>query len=79
MYNIDELGLFINLLSDKSMCLDNERDAGKGNKGRKARVTVLLGSNADGSHKLEPLYREIEETPVLCRSAAVPVHIYKST
>ena len=32
MYKIDDLGLFINLLPDKSVCLDNERNAGKGNK-----------------------------------------------
>lgn len=53
VYNADEFGLFYNLLPDRSMCLQNEDT--HGNKQSKARLTVLLGANADGTDKLTPL------------------------
>ena len=52
-YNFDEFGLFFNLLPDKSMVQTSE-DA-HGNKQSKARVTVLIGSNGDGSDKPKPI------------------------
>ncbi|KAE8737218.1 hypothetical protein FOCC_FOCC017323 [Frankliniella occidentalis] len=48
IYNADESGLFFNLLPDSSMCLEKEDT--HGNKQSKARLTVLLGSNAHGSN-----------------------------
>jgi len=53
VYNFDEFGYFYNLLPDKSMMVKNSDS--HGNKQSKARVTVLIGSNADGSDKPAPL------------------------
>lgn len=53
VYNADEFGLFFNLLPDRTMCLEGEDP--HGNKQSKARLTVLLGCNADGTDKLTPL------------------------
>ncbi|KAK3924936.1 Tigger transposable element-derived protein 6 [Frankliniella fusca] len=53
VFNADEFGLFFNVLPDKSMVLSTEDCHGK--KGSKARITVLLACNADGSEKLAPL------------------------
>ncbi|KAK3930872.1 Tigger transposable element-derived protein 6 [Frankliniella fusca] len=63
VYNEDGLGLSYNLLPDKTMCTAEERNQAQapGNKQSKARVTVLLGIIADGSHKLTPCYREIRK------------------
>ncbi|KAK3908322.1 LOW QUALITY PROTEIN: Tigger transposable element-derived protein 4, partial [Frankliniella fusca] len=53
IYNVDEFGLYFNLLPDKTMCNGNKQAVG--NKGAKFRISVLLGSNADGTDKLKPL------------------------
>ncbi|KAE8741569.1 hypothetical protein FOCC_FOCC012906 [Frankliniella occidentalis] len=53
IYNVDEFGLFFNMLPDKSMVIAGEDT--HGNKHSKARLTVLLGSNADGTDKLPRL------------------------
>ncbi|KAK3931760.1 Tigger transposable element-derived protein 4 [Frankliniella fusca] len=53
IYNVDEFGLYVNMLPDKTMCIGTEQAVG--NKGSKFRVSVLLGSNADGTDKLKPL------------------------
>ncbi|KAE8738361.1 hypothetical protein FOCC_FOCC016158, partial [Frankliniella occidentalis] len=63
VYNADEFGLYINMLPDKTMCRKDEPESSKGNKQSKARVTVLLGSNADGSDKLLPLVIGKAKTP----------------
>ncbi|XP_018900654.2 tigger transposable element-derived protein 4 [Bemisia tabaci] len=52
-YNADELGLFYNLLPNKSLVVKG--DNCHGGKLSKQRVTVLLCFNSDGSHKLKPL------------------------
>ncbi|KAJ1520378.1 hypothetical protein ONE63_003513 [Megalurothrips usitatus] len=53
IFNADEFAVFINLLPDKSMVAPGEDT--HGGKQSKARVTCLIGSNADGSEKLTPL------------------------
>ena len=53
IYNVDETGLFFRMLPDKTFALKGE--SCHGGKKKKERVTVLLGANMDGSHKLKPL------------------------
>ncbi|XP_034250180.1 tigger transposable element-derived protein 6-like [Thrips palmi] len=53
IYNADEFGLFLNLLPDRTMCFSTEESSG--NKQSRARLTILLGCNADGTDKLRPL------------------------
>ncbi|KAK3920484.1 Tigger transposable element-derived protein 6, partial [Frankliniella fusca] len=52
IYNAAECGLFFNVLPDKTLVLD-KRDS-QGGKTSKARITVLLAANGDGSDKLTP-------------------------
>ena len=51
IYNIDETGLFYRLLPNTTLA----SQAVRGMKQDKSRITVLLGCNADGSHKLKPM------------------------
>ena len=53
IYNVDETGLFFKSMSNKTFALKGETC--HGGKKYKDRVTVLLGANMDGSHKLKPL------------------------
>ncbi|XP_055380074.1 jerky protein homolog-like [Condylostylus longicornis] len=54
LYNVDETGLFYKNLPEKTYVLSSEKNA-PGIKSYKQRITVLLGTNATGSHKLKPL------------------------
>ncbi|XP_036344810.1 jerky protein homolog-like [Rhagoletis pomonella] len=54
IYNVDETGLFYRCLPDKTYVSLFEKTA-PGYKIQKERISVLLGVNADGSHKLMPL------------------------
>lgn len=53
IYNVDETGLFYQLMPSKTYSVKGE--ACHGGKMSKQRITVLLCSNADGSDKLEPI------------------------
>lgn len=54
LYNADESGLFFRLLPQKTFVAATEKTA-PGRKTAKERVTFLLCSNADGSHKVTPM------------------------
>ena len=53
VYNMDELGLYFDLLPSASYVIGTDRL--RATKNSKRRLTVLLGANADGSDKLVPL------------------------
>ena len=53
IYNVDETALYYNLLPSRTLA-EKSDDCHDG-KRSKERVTVLLGTNADGSDKLKPL------------------------
>lgn len=53
VFNLDETGLFFQLVPDKTLTFQSEDCSG--GKKSKQRVTVLLGANMDGSEKLKPL------------------------
>lgn len=53
IFNVDECGLFYRLLPDKTLTFKNEKCIG--GKKSKERLTILLGSNMDGSEKLKPI------------------------
>lgn len=52
VYNMDEIGLFFKCLSDKTFTFKG--DPCSRGKNSKERVTVMLGSNSTGTHKLKP-------------------------
>lgn len=54
IYNADESALFYRKLPRKTHALANEKTAA-GGKVKKDRVTIMLCSNAAGTHKLKPL------------------------
>lgn len=51
-YNLDETGLFFNLLPDRTLSVKGEKC--HGGTRSKQRLTVVLACNSDGSHKLRP-------------------------
>lgn len=53
IYNMDESGLFYNLLPEKTLALKGEKC--RGGKRSKERLTIAFGVNMDGSDKLKPL------------------------
>ncbi|XP_063244145.1 tigger transposable element-derived protein 6-like [Bacillus rossius redtenbacheri] len=53
VYNADELGMFYNLMPDRTLAMKG--DMCKGAKRSKERLTVLLCCNMDGSDKMKPL------------------------
>ena len=53
VYNVDETGLFYQMLPHRTLAFKGETT--QGGKASKARITVLLGANMDGSDKLKPL------------------------
>jgi hypothetical protein len=54
IYNIDETGLLWRVLPSK-MLMDITKKSVKGYKSSKERITVVLCTNASGTHKLMPL------------------------
>lgn len=54
IFNADETGLNFKMLPKKSLASRNEKSA-PGHKMNKQRVTVLLCSNASGTHRLRPM------------------------
>lgn len=53
VFNADETGLFFKCLPDRTLSFMNEKC--HGGKNSKERVTLLFGTNMDGSEKLRPL------------------------
>lgn len=62
IYNIDETGLFFNLLPNKTLM--EKSDPCDGGKHSKQCLTVLLETYADGTDKLRPLSSENIKSPV---------------
>ena len=54
IYNADETGLYFKCLLDRTLVSKTE-DRTTGYKQYKDRVTILVGTNATGDHKLRPL------------------------
>uniref|UniRef100_UPI00358E07B1 jerky protein homolog-like n=1 Tax=Myxine glutinosa TaxID=7769 RepID=UPI00358E07B1 len=55
IYNADETGLFFKCLPDRTLASRKEEQRTTGYKKYKDRVTILVGTNASGEHKLRPL------------------------
>jgi hypothetical protein len=53
IFNVDETGLFYNVLPNKTLCIKGKKCHGE--KQSKLRLTVLLFVNSDGTEKLQPL------------------------
>lgn len=53
IYNADETGLFFKCLPDKTLSFKGDKC--HGGKNSKHRLTVMLGTNCTGTHKLRPL------------------------
>jgi len=61
VFNADETGLFYEMLPSKTLAFSS--DSCSGGKKSKQRLTVLLGSNASGTEKLDPLVIGRSENP----------------
>lgn len=72
VFNMDELGLFYELLPASSYVIGKDRL--KATKTSKLRLTVLLGANADGSEKLTPLIIGKSKKP-RCFKSMKPNHL----
>lgn len=55
VYNADETGLYYKMLPDRTLATSDDTTSSHGFKQRKDRVTLLLGTNWAGTHKLKPL------------------------
>lgn len=73
IYNADESGLFFRCLPDKTFVAACEKSA-QGFKIQKERVSILLGANSDGSHKLKPLVIGKAKKPRCFRGFDNPLH-----
>lgn len=84
VFNVDETGLFWRLMPDKTMtfkgnllilaCLALDLgDKCSGGKKSKERITVLVGSNMDGSEKIPLLIIGKSKKPRCFKSAKIPV------
>ena len=60
VFNVDETGLFYRMMPEKTLTVAN---LNKGTKVSKQRVTLLLGTNSDGSEKLKPLLIGTSKVP----------------
>lgn len=78
IYNADETALFWRMLPEKTYVSANEKCI-TGRKKAKERITVLLCSNASGSHKLKPLVVGKAKNPRAFKGRSVPVHYRNSS
>lgn len=62
IYNLDETACFFKLLPNKTISAGDD-EKGRGMKRSKARITVMICSNATGSHKLRVLVIGKSKTP----------------
>jgi hypothetical protein len=77
IYNCDESALFWKMLPDKTVVDSHEKTA-PGRKVAKERVTFLLCTNSDGSHKIKPLVIGKSKHPRAFKNVDLPVD-YKSS
>lgn len=70
IYNADESGLFFKVLPDRTLSRKGKRCTG--GKLSKERVTILLCTNATGSHKVKPLLIGKSENPRCFRGVKKP-------
>lgn len=73
IYNADESGLFFRCLPDKTYVAACEKNA-PGRKIQKERISILLGTNCDGTHKLRPLVIGKAKNPRCFRDFHNPLH-----
>lgn len=73
IYNADESGLFYRCLPDRTYVAACEKNA-PGRKIRKERISILLGTNCDGSHKLNPLVIGKAMNPRCFKDFCNPLH-----
>lgn len=71
IFNCDETGLFYQLLPENSLAFVGEKL--KGNKQSKVRVTVLVGSNMDGSEKMPLFVIGKSKNPRALKNVKIPV------
>lgn len=76
IFNLDELGLFFKLTAARTYALKGKKLVT--GKHSKVRVTVLLGSNMDGSEKLPPLLIGKSEKPRCIKNLAKTPLIYRA-
>ncbi|KMZ76545.1 hypothetical protein ZOSMA_10068G00010, partial [Zostera marina] len=71
VFNVDETGLFWRLMPDKTMTFKGDKCSG--GKKSKERITVLVGSNMDGSEKIPLLVIGKSKKPRCFKNAKIPV------
>ena len=76
VYNADETGLFFQCLPDKTLALKDE--VCTGGKKSKSRLTVMVATNMDGSHKLPPLVIGKSKNPRFFKHVKTLPVCYKS-
>ena len=77
VFNVDETGLFFKLLPDKTLTFKNEPcHSGKHSKDR---ITVLVGSNSDGSEKLPLLVIGKAKVPDVSRMSGTTCYLLPTT
>lgn len=76
IFNADETGLFYKCLADRSICFQNE--SFHSGKYSKARITILLAANMDGSEKLKPLMIGKSAQPRCFKNIQLFPMLYKS-
>ena len=79
VYNMDETGLYWRSLPTNTQAITHARSQ-PGRKIDKSRISVLFGSNADGSHKLTPVVVGYSAKPRVLKDCMhdLPCHYYSS-
>lgn len=77
IYNADETGLFWKILPNKTFVSADEKNA-PGHKLAKERVTLLVCTNASGSHKLQPVVIGKSKNPRSFKNIKIPVEYLHS-
>ena len=80
LYNFDETGLYWRALPNNTQASTLVREI-PGRKLDKARVSVLFGANADGTHRLKPVLVGKSKKPRALKDHmdSLPVHYYSSS
>lgn len=78
IYNADETGLYWKLLPRKTYVSSDVKKA-HGDKVCKDRITALLCTNADGSHKITPLTIDKSKNPRPFKNFILPLNYTSST
>ena len=77
VYNMDEAGLFYQMLPNFSYCLSSEKEV-HGTKQKKERVTIIFCCNITGSHKLPLTLIGSSERPQCFRGFDIPFSYFNS-